>query len=96
MSEKIENVYTFQNKQGDETYIYSLKKENDNLREVIIGKSVKTIGNDAFSGCISVTSVVWNAIDCLDFSCTPFNDCKETIEQFSFGNNIFFGNIKGF
>ena len=31
MSEKIENVYTFQNKQGDETYIYSLKKENDNL-----------------------------------------------------------------
>lgn len=59
-----------------------------NLREVIIGKSVKTIGNDAFSGCISVTSVVWNAIDCLDFSCTPFNDCKETIEQFSFGNNI--------
>ena len=31
MSEKIENVYTFQNKQGDITYIYSLKKANDNL-----------------------------------------------------------------
>lgn len=31
MSEKIENVFTFQNQQGEETYIYSLKKENDKL-----------------------------------------------------------------
>ena len=31
MSEKIENVFIFQNKQGNETYIYSLKKDDDEL-----------------------------------------------------------------
>lgn len=59
-----------------------------NLKEVIIGKSVNTVGDDAFSGCIGVTSVVWNAINCSDFTNTPFIDSKETIGQFSFGAKV--------
>ena len=63
-----------------------------NLKEVVIGKNVTSIGNSAFSGCTGITSVVWNAknIGNINFSYydNPFNDSRSNITSFTFGDDV--------
>jgi hypothetical protein len=62
-----------------------------NLISVTIGSSVATIGENVFSGCTNIESVVWNAKNIPDFSDsqeTPFYDSQETITSFTFGTTV--------
>ena len=65
------------------------------LTSITIPNSVASIGNDVFKGCSSITSVVWNAENCNDFSCssTPFYhngdfDLRQQITSFVLGDNV--------
>ncbi len=56
------------------------------LTSVTIGKNVTSIGKYAFSGCINLTSAVWNAKHC---DCTSlFYDAMTNMESFTFGNEV--------
>ena len=62
-----------------------------NIRSVKIGSSITSIGSSAFEGCRDLTSVVWNARNCADFSdysCSPFYDICSQITSFTFGNEV--------
>ena len=62
-----------------------------NIRSVKIGSSITSIGSSAFEGCSDLTSVVWNARNCADFSdysCSPFYDICSQITSFTFGNEV--------
>lgn len=68
-----------------------LCKEMTNLISVTIGSSVATIGENVFSGCTNIESVVWNAKNIPDFSDsqeTPFYDSQSTITSFTFGGAV--------
>ena len=54
------------------------------LTSVTIGNSVTEIGTEAFSGCSALTSVVWNAKNCSDFSFNGFTNIK----TFEFGSEV--------
>ena len=59
------------------------------IKSVEIGESVTSIGSSAFSGCSGLTSVIWNAKNCEDFSLnssSPFHDTSSSI--FTFGNEV--------
>lgn len=71
------------------------------LESVSIGKSVKSIGSSAFRGCSKLTTVVWNAVQCADFSksSSPFYyysesypslnyDIRSQIKSFTIGNDV--------
>ena len=72
------------------------------LTSITIPNSVTSIGNYAFSGCTSLTSVVWNARNCSNFSeeDTPFYvkkrsyydkggfDIRSQITSFIFGDSV--------
>ena len=63
----------------------------ENLKEVTIGNSVTSIGYDAFYNCSGLTSVIWNAKNCKDFSSnasSPFDDISSSITSFTFGNEV--------
>ena len=59
------------------------------LKSVTIGNSVTSIGEGAFYECSGLTSVVWNAKNCSDFSYNsrPFNDLTN-IKTFEFGSEV--------
>ena len=61
-----------------------------NLTSVTIPNSITTIGKDAFDGCSGLTSVVWNAKNCADFTLTsaPFYDIRSKITSFTFGESV--------
>ena len=61
----------------------------NNLTTLTIPENIKSIGEKAFVGCTSLSSIVWNAKNCQDyFSISPFNDSKNIISSFTFGNNV--------
>ncbi|MCI7429329.1 MAG: leucine-rich repeat domain-containing protein, partial [Bacteroidales bacterium] len=71
----------------------------ENLTSVTIPNSVTSIGEEAFSGCSGLTSVVWNAKNCADFAqyydyssskyyYGPFNDSASKITSFTFGSEV--------
>ena len=43
-----------------------------NIFSLVIPSSVQTIGQNAFFNCYNLTSVTWNAVNCEDFSESPF------------------------
>lgn len=60
-----------------------------NLTTLTIPENIKSIGEKAFIGCTSLSSIVWNAKNCQDcFSISPFNESKNIISSFTFGNNV--------
>ena len=63
--------------------------DTKNLTTLTIPESVTSIGEDAFDGCSSLTSVIWNAKNCADFEwlSAPFED-SDCIISFSFGNSV--------
>ena len=62
----------------------------DKLTSVTIPNSVTSIGEEAFGGCSSLTSVVWNAKSCHDFSNSnePFRDICSQVTSFTFGEQV--------
>ena len=61
----------------------------NNLTTLTIPENIKSVGEKAFVGCTSLSSIVWNAKNCQDcFSISPFNESKNTISSFTFGNNV--------
>ena len=65
--------------------------EMSSLKEITIPTSVISIGEDAFEGCSGLTSVVWNAKNCIDFSsksASPFYNIRSNISSFTFGNEV--------
>ena len=60
------------------------------LTSVTIPNSVTTIGEYAFKECTGLTSVVWNAKNCADFTLTsaPFYDIRSKITSFTFGESV--------
>ena len=59
------------------------------LTTIIIPASVKSIGYNAFLGCSSISSVIWNATKCSDFlseSSSPF--FASPIGTFTFGDSV--------
>ena len=63
--------------------------DTKNLTTLTIPESVTSIGEDAFDGCSSLTSVIWNAKNCADFEwlSAPFED-SDCIISFSFGDSV--------
>ncbi len=61
-----------------------------NLTSVTIPNSITTIGKDVFEYCSGLTSVVWNAKNCADFTLTsaPFYDIRSKITSFTFGESV--------
>ena len=60
------------------------------LTEITIPNSVTSIGDYAFYNCSGLTSVLWNAMNCKDFSSyiySPFYKCSR-ITSFTFGNKV--------
>ena len=65
--------------------------EMSSLSSITIPNSVTSIGSSAFFGCSSLTSVVWNAENCADFSSysvAPFYDIRSQITSFTFGDSV--------
>ena len=61
----------------------------NNLTTLTIPENIKSVGEKAFVGCTSLSSIVWNVKNCQDcFSISPFNDSKNIISSFTFGNNV--------
>ncbi len=70
----------------------------DMLTTVTISEGIKSLGNRTFAGCDRLTSVVWNAINCEDFTSndTPFYynyyyssfNLREQIRSFAFGDKV--------
>ena len=64
------------------------------LTSVTIPTSVTSIGKQAFAYCRNMTAVVWNAINCADFSYSsmegPFGDQRNNsaITSFTFGDSV--------
>ena len=60
------------------------------LTSVTIPNSVTSIGEKAFGGCSSLTSVVWNAKSCHDFSYSNalFDEICSQITSFTFGEQV--------
>ena len=61
------------------------------LTKMTIPNSVTSIGRSAFSSCSGLTSVIWNAKNCEDFSSStysPFYDTSSSITSFTFGNEV--------
>ena len=64
------------------------------LTSITIPERVNYIGIRPFSGCISLTSVVWNARTCKDKDSSgnyyrpPFEDVESQITSFTFGNKV--------
>ena len=55
------------------------------LTSIDIPNNVTSIGEDAFSGCNSLTEIVWNAIDC---NSAPFYNIRSQITSFTFGDEV--------
>ncbi len=65
--------------------------EMSKLKEIIIPRSVTSIGNDAFEGCSGLTSVVWNARNHETFQYdfeTPFYNLRSNITSFTFSDDV--------
>ena len=61
------------------------------LRNVVIGQSVSSIGNNAFYACSTLNSITWNAKQFAEISssdASPFSSIKQYITSFVFGNNV--------
>ena len=57
------------------------------LTSVNIGNSVTSIGKGSFEGCSNLTSVVWNAKNCSDFSFSTFYG-STNIKTFEVGSEV--------
>ena len=68
-------------------YLCHIMKE---LTSLTIPESVTSIGENAFDGCSSLTSVIWNAKNCADFDSyeDPFGDISSQIRSFTFGDSV--------
>ena len=64
------------------------------LTSITIPNSVTNFyGGDAFYGCSNLTSVIWNAKNCADFSSdsyntSPFYNIRTQIKEFDFGEGV--------
>ena len=61
------------------------------LTSITIPASVTRIENGAFSGCSSITSVMWNAKNCSGWDAyyhAPFNNSSSNITSFTFGEEV--------
>ena len=61
------------------------------LTSITIPENVTSIGDNAFSDCTNISSVVWNAAKCSGWSSSsnsPFLSAKENITSFTFGNKV--------
>lgn len=66
-------------------------EDMEKLTSVTIPESVTSIGKEAFKNCTELTSVVWKARKCANFSNSAyspqFNTCPN-ITSFTFGENV--------
>ena len=63
------------------------------LTEITIPESIKNIGTQAFDGCIALTKVNWNAINCKETISgenlyPPFFNIAANITEFTFGEQV--------
>ena len=64
---------------------------NSQVSEYIIGENISSIGDDAFASCSGLSSIVWNAVHCSDFSNSthhPFFQIRSNITSFVFGDSV--------
>ena len=80
---------------GDDVEVIpnSICEELIRLKSVTIGKNVTNINSSTFSGCDSLTTIVWNAKKCGGWDnggSSPFYrwDGDNTITSFTFGNEV--------
>ena len=59
------------------------------VSSVVIPNTITYIVSNTFDNCSSLTSVVWNAKNCADFSySSPFYDLSSQITSFTFGESV--------
>ena len=63
----------------------------ENITSITIPKNVVSIGNNVFTNCSSLKSIIWNANNCTDFYVAenaPFYDIRSQITSFTFGKDV--------
>ena len=61
------------------------------VSSITIPKSITSIGNRTFDGCIGLDSIVWNAVKCSgwsNYNASPFYSMKDSITSFTFGDSV--------
>ncbi len=83
---KIEGDFVYDNNDVITEYIGDV-----NLTSIEIPLKAKGIDKTVFAECTKLTSVVWNAKNCSDFSgysSSPFYNIRSNITSFTFGNEV--------
>ena len=65
--------------------------EMENLTSLSIGCEVDSIERHVFDGCKRISSVHWNARNCVDpalYTASPFYPFRSTISSFTFGDSV--------
>ena len=70
------------------THIPSYICNNQPITQVVVPQNVKSIGENAFSGCDNLSSINWNAIDCNVADNGLFDSSKDKVSTINFGSQV--------